>query len=239
MIPARPARWAIALFEPYVLRLMRRHFCGARLFGDPPAPGSGDAVVLVPNHSTWWDGFFAWLLNRTILQRRLYLMMLDSQLARYRFFRRVGAFGITPGSRAGVLESLRYAAARLAEPGAMLCVFPQGELRPNRVRPLGFRRGLARIVAGSPGPVRLLPLAIRAEHLGEQLPVACFRFGRPMLVAAGEQVDVEKVEEEVTAALDRLEADIVAGEQGKELLRGRRGVDRRWDALRGRRGGRP
>jgi 1-acyl-sn-glycerol-3-phosphate acyltransferase len=146
-----------------VKRLLRRSFHCLRLLGQLPRLEPDQPLLMVPNHGTWWDGFFVYFLNRLLAGRKLYLMMLDGQLFRYRFFSRVGAFGIQPGQPRSVLDTLKYSAAVLQDPGNALCLFPQGELRYHALRPLGFQRGLERILKLCGKTVQILPLAIRCD----------------------------------------------------------------------------
>jgi hypothetical protein len=234
MITARHQRWAEGIFFPYVRGLLRRHFHALRLVGAPAEPAPDSPVLIVPNHSTWWDGFFVYYLNRIVLHRELYLMMLDEQLARYRFFSRVGAFGIRPGLPRSAMEALRYSAGILQERGKALCLFPQGELRYHATRPLEFQRGIERILKLAGVPVQLLPLAIRCELLEDQRPEAFFLADRCHVVDAGSFRGVEWLEGEEIALLDRLETAIRSRERGSVLLQGRLPLDERWGGRRGR-----
>ena len=228
MIAARHQRWAEAVFSSFLHGLLRRSFHSMRLVGEIPALDADQPLLIVPNHGTWWDGFFVYILNRMLFRRKLYLMMLDRQLARYRFFSRVGAFGIEPGLRRGVLESLRYSASVLREPGNALCVFPQGELRYHALRPLAYRKGLERVLALCDRPVQILPLGIRCELLGDQRAEAFFMADRSWVVDAAGFRGIEWLEAEQTALLGRLEAAIRGGEPGRILLQGRIPLDERW-----------
>jgi hypothetical protein len=228
MIAARHQRWAEWLFFPFVKGLLRRSFHSLRLLGELPRLDPGLPLVIVPNHGTWWDGFFAYILNRLLFGRKLYLMMLEEQLARYRFFRRVGAFGIRPGLPRSVLETLRYSAELLRDPGNALCLFPQGELRYHALRPLGFQRGLERILKLFGDSVQLLPLGIRCELLQDQRPEAFFLADRCYAVDAGSFAGILWLEAEQDALLERLETAIRNGEGGRILLRGKTPMDERW-----------
>ena len=228
MITARHERWAEWIFYPYVRGLLKRHFHALRLVGDLPALDPKLPLVLVPNHGTWWDGFFAYILNRLVFHRQLFLMMLDEQLARYRFFSRVGAFGIRPGLPRSVVETLRYSAELLREPDNALCLFPQGELRYHARRPLEYQRGLERILKLCGRSVQLLPLGIRCELLEDQRPEAWFLADRCFRVDPEGFAGVEWLEEQAQAALDRLETAILGREPGRVLLRGKTPVDDRW-----------
>jgi 1-acyl-sn-glycerol-3-phosphate acyltransferase len=228
MTAARHQRWAEGLFFPYVRGLLRRSFHCLRLIGELPRLEPGLPLVIVPNHGTWWDGFFVYFLNRLLFRRRLHLMMLEEQLERYRFFRRVGAFGIQPGLPRSVRETLRYSAQVLQDPGNALCVFPQGELRYHALRPLAFRRGLERILELHGGTVQLLPLGIRCELLGDQRPEALFLADRCYPVQAASFAGIPWLEAEQAALLERLESAIRGRDVGRVLLRGRAPLDDRW-----------
>ena len=235
MITARHAPWAHALFRRYVAHLIAGSFRTVSVMGPVPLPDARYPVVLVPNHSTWWDGFFVYEANRLLFKRRLHLMMLTSQLKRYPFFSRVGAFGIEPGVRSEVLASLRYSASILNNPANLLCLFPQGELRPGGLRPLGFQRGLERILSLAGRSVLLVPMAIRVELLDGQRPDVFFGFGESRVVGADSFPGIPWLEAEVSGLLDGIVRAVSRGERGTRIRRGRPGIQELWDALRGRR----
>jgi 1-acyl-sn-glycerol-3-phosphate acyltransferase len=228
MIPARHSAWAHVLFSAYLRRLLARHFHALRLLGPVPEPPGDRPVVLLPNHSTWWDGFFVYVLNQLLFHRTLHLMMLADQLAHFPFFRRVGAFGIRPGERRSVIDTIAYSSRLLEGPDTLLCVFPQGVLLPYATRPLGFQPGIERILSRYGGPATLIPLGMRAELLGAQHPEVFFLFGAPLPYDGStvpESADLEQKEESLLAELD---AGILEGRSGRIILSGRLGVDERW-----------
>lgn len=234
MTVARHSKWAHIVFRRYNSRILRRGFGAFHVLGQSPVTDPQLPVLLVPNHSTWWDGFFVYELNRLLLQRRFHVMMLESQLVRYPFFSRVGAFGIEPGSRREVATSLDYAATVLGDPGNLLCMFPQGELRPNGVRPLGFQRGLELILKRLSAPVTMIPVGMRAELLAGQKPDVFFSFGRSQVVDSSTFPGIVWLEAEVTRLLDQIVCAASRGESGTVLGQGRPGIQQRWDTLRGR-----
>ena len=75
MIKARHEAWAQVLFRHYVRRLLKKHFNNVHLIGEPPRLDDELPLIIVANHSTWWDGFFVHLINERFLHRELYLMM--------------------------------------------------------------------------------------------------------------------------------------------------------------------
>jgi len=229
MIEAQPARWAKFIFHHYVMRLMRRHFSGFHLLSALPQIEAQLPLLLLPNHSTWWDGFFIHFLNEIIFKRNAYLMMLESQLRKYRFFARVGAYGVNPEKPKSLLQSLDYTVQLFRNPAnapVLICIFPQGILLPWGKRPLAYRRGIEWILHKYERPVNMLPLAIRAEFLNEQRPEVFFRFGENSIVHSANYAGTDRLEATETELLADLNQQIIAGESGVNLLEGQASVNR-------------
>lgn len=235
MIEARHQEWAQHFFRLYVRRLLKRHFHAVHLLGERPHLDETLPLIIVVNHSTWWDGFFVHLINKELLHRKIYLMMLDRQLRKYSFFSRVGAFGIEPGSRRGVLDSLNYSVRILRSAGEpnpnALCVFPQGEMKPWGVRPLGFRNGLEWIIKRFGAPLQLLQVAMRCEFLDDQRADVFFLFTHQQCDWSG-FTGLRQLEQSQEQLMNRLSDRIKGSEKGEILLEGRKSVNERWDAFR-------
>ena len=122
--------------------------------------------------------------------------MLESQLSKYKFFRKIGAYAIDPERRRSILESLEYTVELLRQEMSLVAIFPQGQLLPWHTRPLGYKRGIEWILERYGKPVTLLPLAIRTEFIGEKRPSAFFLFG-----------DVHSVDAETFQGIEWLRRD--------------------------------
>ena len=221
MITAKHHPWAEVLFSKYITGLVKRHFHSLELIGGLPSLDSRYPLLIIPNHSTWWDGFFVCLLNSERLKRTLFMMMLDEQLARFRFFSLVGAYGIRPGERKAVLESLRYTAELLDCPQNAVCIYPQGEFRRFESRPLGFGRGVDSVLKIHGGPVTVVPLGIRCELLQEQRPDAFLMMGEPRIFSSDNFPGISWLEDQEQELLDRLTDSIAKGDRGEQLVKGR------------------
>ena len=218
MIRAQHRLWADLIFHPYLVWLFKRHFHTIQLLGTPPEIPSDLPLLLLPNHSTWWDGFFVYLLNKRIFRRTAYLMMLEEQLSKYWFFAKLGAYSIEPGQRRGIVESLAYTVELLNQRMSLVSVFPQGELLPWHTRPLGYKRGVEWILQRYGKQVAVLPLAIRTEFLGERCPSAFFLFGEANSFDAETFHGMDWLERTETALLDDLASRILREEEGLNLL---------------------
>ena len=218
MIQAQHRPWADLIFQPYLTWLFKRNFHAIQLLGTLPEIPNDLPLLLVPNHSTWWDGFFVYLLNKRIFRRTAYLMMLEEQLSKYWFFAKLGAYSIEPEHRRGIVESLAYTVELLDQNRSLVSVFPQGELLPWHTRPLGYKRGVEWILQKYGKPVALLPLAIRTEFLGERCPSVFFLFGDVNRLDGETFRGMDWLEKVETVLLDDLALRILRGEEGLNLL---------------------
>ena len=218
MIRAQHRLWADFIFQPYLTRLFKRNFHTIQVLGALPEIPPHLPLLLLPNHSTWWDGFFVYLLNKRIFRRTAYLMMLEEQLSSYRFFAKIGAYSIEPKYRQGIVESLGYTVELLNQRTSLVSVFPQGELLPWQTRPLGYKRGVEWILRKYGKSVAVLPLAIRTEFLGEKRPSAFFLFGDVSSCDAETFQGIDWLEKTESALLDDLALRILRQEEGQNLL---------------------
>ena len=218
MIRTQHRLWADIIFQPYLTWLFKRNFHEIRLLGTRPEVPNDLPLLLLPNHSTWWDGFFVYLLNKRIFHRTPYLMMLETQLSKYKFFRKIGAYSIEPENRHAVIESLEYTVELLEQKMSLVAIFPQGQLLPWHTRPLGYKRGVEWILQKYGKPATVLPLAIRTEFLGEKRPSVFFLFGDVLMFDGRTFQGMDWLEKTETALLDDLALRILRQEEGQNLL---------------------
>ena len=218
MIRAQHRFWADLIFQPYLKWLFKRHFHTIQLLGTLPEISPRMPVLLLPNHSTWWDGFFIYLLNKRIFRRTAYLMMLEEQLRKYRFFAKIGAYSIEPKHRQGIVKSLKHTVELLNQGTPLISVFPQGELLPWHTRPLGYKRGVEWVLREYKKPIAILPLAIRTEFLGEKRPSAFFLFGEVSSFDSDTFPGMDWLERTEGALLDDLALRILRQEEGQNLI---------------------
>jgi 1-acyl-sn-glycerol-3-phosphate acyltransferase len=100
------------------------------------------SVLVVGNHSTWWDGFWAMYLNDVILKKNFYVLMLEAELKKRMFFSKVGAFSINP-NEGGIKESLLFTKRLLSEKGNMVLFFPEGKFSPTSHVKKEFQKGIS------------------------------------------------------------------------------------------------
>lgn len=224
-------------FGSVMRRQMQRHFHAVRVAkAGPPRLPQGRAAIVYSNHPSWWDPALFIVLTTTLLRgRKGYGPMEAAQLERYRFMRRIGVFGIEPGTRRGAAAFLRTTSAILADPEAVLWVTAGGAFADPRARPVRLRPGTAHLMASLEGVVAI-PLALEYPFWTERLPEALCRFGEPL--HAGDDGSVTswqaRLEEGLTLTMDALAADVMARDPARfeTVLRGRSGVGGIYDLFR-------
>ena len=240
-IPARHGRVGGALVYWALVRWpIWSHFdrVWLRVEGPLPRPEDGPLIGYL-NHPSWWDGYMAFVLSRVLLRDGFerYLMMEEKELLRYQFFAWCGAFSVHRQDARSAMRSVAYIGRLLAERRARcLWIFPQGEITPNDRRPLEAFSGVAH-VARRAGGATLWPVALRYELRGEQRPEAFIRAGPAHYAPANSEPRAlsAEVAARLTAACDALRDEVTAGDMAgyRPLLRGRPGVNRLFDAVRG------
>lgn len=133
------------------------------------------SLLVIGNHSTWWDGFLVWELNRRVLNRNFYAMMLEEQLKRFWFFQKVGCFSIDPGSRS-VVKSLAFGAKLLENPKNMLLFYPQGKFSSLYNENFEFNKGVDFILKRCSESSILLFYALFIDFSANELPYADIYF---------------------------------------------------------------
>lgn len=207
--------------------------------------------VVYLNHASWWDP----LVCLTLWDRRFRHLTpfapIDSNaLEKYRFFRRLGFYGVEPDSRRGAATFLNVSLAILNRPSTLLWVTPQARFADVRERPLALRPGLGHLASrlsrslrtaseSSPGirGVRFVPLAIEYTWWHERTPEILIRFGTPVEVTASgpEAADwTRRWETELEKTMDTLASEARRRDPDgfEPVLDGRAGVGLGYDLWR-------
>ena len=232
MIPARKGGWFSHAFSSWFAAhaegRLRGAFSEVRVRGLPAMREAvaGGPVLVVSNHTAWWDPLVSIVLSYRLLGTDGYAMMDAANLVKLPFFARVGAFGVALDDPADGARAIRYALKLLDRPGRLVWVFAQGGEVPVTARPLVFRAGSAEI-ARIARAATVVPLGLRYEHGKQPAPVLWMSIGASigerLPAIADRKADPEVVrraqESAVTRELDRIDRAIVEGhDEGFEVL---------------------
>jgi 1-acyl-sn-glycerol-3-phosphate acyltransferase len=231
MITAKHQAWAEFLFDHYTSRLVNKHFCSLHLLGNFPEIVLGKPILFLPNHSTWWDGFLIYRLNKYFYKRPLYSMMLEKELLKYPFFSRVGAYSIWPGHPKKVMESIRFTRLLLnstANVKPSICIFPQGELNPRASKPIRFKPGIDWILKDTHNPVAVILVGIIVKFLEQQRPQVFFKLDYSEYIAGKQKINSQQLAQKMEILLDEMNTDILNQENGHIFFSGTRSVSEKW-----------
>lgn len=177
MIKAAHKSWAETIFDPYVSHLLKKKFSHFYLVNEFPKIPLNRSLIITPNHISWWDGFFIYYLKKKKCDRKVYLMMLESSLEKFWFFKKVGAFSINPYNSKSIIESFAYSHDVLNNHNNVLVVYPQGEIESFEKRPLNLKSGLQTLIKPIENYVVTLPIGFKIEYRDKRNPALFCRFG--------------------------------------------------------------
>lgn len=162
-------------------------------------------LLLAANHVSWWDPFTLRQVQRALRPRApFFTVMLQAELARRPFFRRLGVVGLDPASPASLRACIRQLRRLLDQhPDGSICFFPQGRIWPSFKRPLGFRPGI-RLLARELGPMIVLPAGLHVEPLNATRSTVFVSAAEPVPVDG--DLDPADVETAVERELDAIHA---------------------------------
>jgi len=227
-------RW----FAGYARRHVARHFNAVRVHraGLPPRCAHRP-IVLYANHPAWWDPMLAIVTAALRYPDRRHFAPIDAaMLQRYRFFGKLGFFGVEADAPAGARAFLRNAAAVLDQPDACLWITAQGHFADPRQRPIDLRPGVAHLARRHPHAA-FVPVAVEYPFWSEKRPETLVHFGAPIHPDA-QPAPLNHWHARLTDALaetmDQLAADAIARDPDAFaiLLAGRGGVSFAYDAWR-------
>jgi 1-acyl-sn-glycerol-3-phosphate acyltransferase len=176
-------------------------------------------LVVFLNHAGWWDPLVCMLLREAFFpQRRCHAPIDAAMLGRYRFFERLGFFGVEQHSSRGAVRFLQTAGAILAAPNTALWLTPQGRFGDVRERPVRFKSGIGHLAARVPDAL-FLPLAVEFVHWEERTPEALIRFGEPVGMPPEDDRSPGAWTERLEHALETTQDALAADSQSRDPAR--------------------
>ncbi len=181
----RVTPWFAKRFTDYSRWYIRRRFHAVRVLrssADALASASGRVsgrpLVVYLNHAAWWDPLVSLLVADAFFpQRTCFAPIAADHLARYRFFKHLGFYGVNERNARGFL---RTTCTLLDSPHNAVWLTPQGRFADVRERPLRFAPGLGAVARLKP-EAAYLPLAIDYTFWTEPQPEILISFGEPII----------------------------------------------------------
>lgn len=213
--PALPRQsvWRFNLFRWYSRRYVRKHFHALRISKSSyPVPvGDGEPLIFVVNHPGWWDILIAFVLTGKFPHYRHFAPIDSGVLPKYRMFARMGFFGVDPTPR-GAAMFLRTTRAIFESSHRALWITAQGKFVDVRQRPIQLRPGVG-YVATRLEKGLIIPVAVEYSFWEERTPEALVRYGEPLNLAEGRDLDrhewTSRIERSLEASQDVLAQEVM------------------------------
>ncbi len=178
MIKANHKKWAEYLFYFYLNGLLKKHFEKFILIGSRPSINHDKSLLILPNHFSWWDGFFIYKVIKNISDKKFHIMMLEHQLKKYWYFNLLGAYSINQRNPKSVLKSLNYTIELLNDKSNLSVIYPQGDIHPQEEKQIKLNKGVNYLCEKSDNEFQVLPTCFRIFYSNKKLPFVLFRFGK-------------------------------------------------------------
>jgi len=209
MIQADHKKWAEFVFDIYLKRLLKKSFNDFRIINDLPETDKSKSLIVTPNHFSWWDGFFIYWANKKIFNRKLYVLMLEGQLKRYWFFKKLGCYSIDLNDSRKMIASLKYTMDLLLKPNNLVTIYPQGEIHAYDEKHIVLKEGIDFITMKSTVDFQLLPIAFKIHYTNKRLPIVYARFGK-LLSSKDAAVNPQLYKDEFINNLDQINSEYSA-----------------------------
>lgn len=167
IIKAKRHWFLYPFFHRYARHIIAKHFDHVEVQGN--CRPVDKPVLLVGNHASWWDGFFASYLNHHYWQRCFHVMMQEEQLKKYRFFNHTGAYSIRTQSRHSI-ESLNYTLDLLTDSKNLVVIFPQGHIQSLFEPELQFQSGTEWLLKRVKQDIELVFMVCLTEYFSNKKP---------------------------------------------------------------------
>ena len=155
-------------FQNYALWKIRKAFHAVHIVGtfkDENLP-----VLVIANHTSWWDGFWMAYLNKKKIHRQLHFMMLEKKLRKHWYFNYAGGYSVQKKTRS-LLETIDYTAQLLKSSSNMVFMFPQGKIASMHETQIRFESGIEKILSRVDHDLHILFVANIVDFFSHPKPI--------------------------------------------------------------------
>lgn len=168
-------------------------------------------AIYIANHSSWWDGLLYFHLRHTVIDRTTHIMMHETGLRKFWYFRYIGAYSVNKTSRRDIIEALSYSKELISQ-GNSVWIFPQGDEFSQEKRPLELESGVIHLMQQLPD-VPIIPLTTYYWFGHHKKAEVAVHAGQPLtyqaLVGTSRKEKLRSLEVLLEHQLDQLKQDVV------------------------------
>ena len=204
--PAKTSKFWLWVASLFFFNMLQNRFYAFRYRGKENYDNRDDSAptILFAPHCNWWDGTVFFNITHRIFHKEIRLMI--EELNRFPLLRRGGAYSVNKKSPQSAMKALKYSVDVMSDLRNLLCIFPQGIIRPPHYRPIEFQTGLAYIVQNAVkryGKVNLIPVAIDYCFFRDNRPEVVVDFGECVVVDKDNTLDRKELTHMFEKALEK------------------------------------
>jgi hypothetical protein len=167
MHQSRKSPFILHFFSWYIGRLLNKDFSGYQFNRIEVNPD--EAVLLLANHFSWWDGFLIFRLNKLLFKKQFHVLVTSQDYNRHWYLKYLGAFAAEK-SKKDVVETLVFAGKLLDDPKNLVLIFPQGKAYTSHVSSVNFEKGVMQVINSSKKKFQILFSVSLVDYYGKRKP---------------------------------------------------------------------
>lgn len=130
-----------------------------------------EAILLMANHFSWWDGFMLFQLNKRTFKKQFHVLVSGEDYVQLKYLKYFGAFA--PEDKAkDLITTLQYAGTLLDDPRNLVLIFPQGRMRSSYMKRISFEKGVLQVINASQKKFQIVFSVILTDYFDAQKPAA-------------------------------------------------------------------
>jgi hypothetical protein len=146
MLKSRNSPLLFKVCSWYLTLIVNRNFSGYSF--NAPEVDHDEAILLLANHFSWWDGIFLFYINKRVFKKRFHVLVSQNEHHKYSILKYIGAFASEKQGK-DTMDTLIYAGQLLNDPTNLVLVFPQGKIYSSHVSSINFEKGIMKIFNSS------------------------------------------------------------------------------------------
>ncbi len=130
-----------------------------------------EAMLVLANHFSWWDGFMLFQLNKLVFKKQFHVLVSSNDYQQIQYLKYFGAFA--PESKGkDVVKTFQYAGALLDDPKNLVLIFPQGKMWSGHTTSIGFEKGVLQVINSSKKKFQIVFSVILSDYFNKRKPGA-------------------------------------------------------------------
>ena len=216
--PAKTNKFWLWVASFFFFNMLQNRFYAFRYRGEENYYNGDTKIptILFAPHSNWWDGIVFYNITHRIFHKEIRIMI--EELNRFPILNHGGGYSVNKSSSQSVMKALQYSVDVVGDLKNLLCIFPQGIIRPPHFRPIEFQTGLAYIAKNAVkkyGRINLIPVAIDYAFFRDNRPEVVVDFGKRIELDKSSDLDKKELTHMLEKALET-----TCDEQFKEISTG-------------------